>query len=139
MVAIIVGTHGNFARELIKTCEMIVGKKENIAAVTLEPGESADGLVEKYKNAIKDLDAKDGILFITDLFGGSPYNAACKIAMENDHVGVVAGVNLSMALEVFSSQDLPVEELIEIAQTSGKQGVMVFNKSDIMNSEEEDL
>lgn len=139
MVAIIVGTHGNLSKELIRTCEMILGKRENIAAVTLEPGESADGLVEKYKSAVKRLDAKDGVVFITDLFGGSPYNAACKIAIENDNIGVIAGVNLSMALEVFSLQDIPVEQMIEIAQTAGKQGIMAFNKSQIINNEEEEL
>lgn len=139
MVAIVVGTHGNFSRELIRTCEMILGKRENIAAVTLEPGESADGLVEKYKNVVKTMDAKDGVLFLTDLFGGSPYNAACKIAIENDHIGVVAGVNLSMALEVFNLQELPVEQIVEIAQAAGKQGIMAFNKSEIINNEEEEL
>ena len=139
MVAIIVGTHGNFSRELIRTCEMILGKRENIAAVTLEPGESTDGLVEKYKKAINSLDATDGIMFITDLFGGSPYNAACKVAMEKDNVGVVAGVNLSMALEVFSLQNIPVEQIVEIAQTAGKEGIRAFNKIDLMNHEEEDL
>jgi len=139
MVAIVVGTHGNFSRELIRTCEMILGKRENIAAVTLEPGESTDGLVEKYKKAAKSLDATDGIMFITDLFGGSPYNAACKIAMEEDNVGVVAGVNLSMALEVFSQQNASVEEMVEIAQTAGKEGIRSFNKMELMNHEEEDL
>jgi len=139
MIAIIVGTHGNLSRELIRTCEMIIGMRENIAAVTLDSGESADDLVEKYKNAVKKLDAKDGVLFITDLFGGSPYNAACKIAMENDNIGVVAGVNLSMALEVFNLRDLPVEQVVEIAQTAGKQGILAFNKRDVMNNEAEDL
>lgn len=139
MIAIIVGTHGNFSRELIRTCEMILGKRENIAAVTLEPGESTDGLVRKYKKAVKSLDAKNGVVFITDLFGGSPYNAACKIAMENDNIGVVAGVNLSMALEVFNLQNITVEQIVEIAQTAGKEGIMAFNKSDLMNKVEEDL
>ena len=138
MVAIVVGTHGSFSRELIRTCEMILGKIENIGAVTLEPGESADGLVEKYKNLVKSLDAKDGVVFLTDLFGGSPYNAACKIAMENDNIGVVTGVNLSMALEVFSSKDLPVEQIVEIAQNAGKQGIRFFNKSTIINNEDEE-
>ena len=139
MVAIIVGTHGNLSRELIRTCEMILGKRENIGAVTLEPGDSADGLVEKYKKTIKSLDGKDGVVFLTDLFGGSPYNAACKIAMTKDNIGVVAGVNLSMALEVFNLQDLPVGEIVEIAQSAGKQGIIAFKKIDVNNHEEEDL
>ena len=139
MVTFVVGTHGNFARELIRTCEMILGKLDNIGAVSLEPGESADGLVEKYRSTVKGLDAKNGVVFITDLFGGSPYNAACKIAMENDNIGVVAGVNLSMALEVFSSQDLSVEEIVEIAQLAGKQGIIAFNKNNILKNKEEEL
>ena len=139
MAAIVVGTHGNFSRELIRTCEMILGPRDNIAAVTLEPGESADGLVEKYRNAVKSLDSRGGVVFITDLFGGSPYNAACKIAIDNDNIGVVTGVNLSMTLEVINLQDLPVEQIVEIAQAAGKQGIVAFNKSDLANNEEEDL
>jgi len=139
MVAIVVGTHGDFARELVRTSEMILGEKENITSVALEPGDSADDLVAKYKRSIESLDTTDGIVFITDLFGGSPYNAACKLAITNDKIGVVAGVNLSMVLEVLTLQDASVEKIIEVAQIAGKEGIIAFNSRDIMNHEEEDL
>jgi PTS system mannose-specific IIA component len=139
MVAIVVGAHGNFSRELIRSCEMILGPRDNIAAVTLEPGESADSLVGKYQNAVNSLDSKDGVLFMTDLFGGSPYNAACKLAIGNDKIGIVSGVNLSMILEILSLQSLSVAHIVEQAQTAGKQGIKAFRIKDMSSEEEEDL
>ena len=137
MAAIVIGTHGKLAEALLRSCEMICGTRENIAAVTLEPGESAEGLVEKYKDALRKLDIKDGVLFMTDLLGGSPYNAACRIAMEVDDIGVITGVNLPMLLEVTNLGKLAVKEYVEVAQTSGTQGIQVFKRLNI--SEEEEL
>ena len=55
MFGIIVGTHGNFAVELLKACEMIYGKRDYIKAVTLVPGEKPIDIFTKYENAIKEL------------------------------------------------------------------------------------
>ena len=56
MFAIIVGTHGLFAEELVRSCEMICGEQKNVRAVTLVPGEGPDDVVKKYEEAIKELD-----------------------------------------------------------------------------------
>ena len=73
MFGIIVGTHGRFSEELVKSCEMICGEQKNVKAVTLIPGEGPDDVVKKYEAAIQEL--KDGgcdgsVLFLNDLFGG---------------------------------------------------------------------
>ena len=73
MFGIIVGTHGRFAEELVKSCEMICGEQKNVRAVTLVPGEGPDDVVAKYEAAIGELDCGGGVLFLNDLFGGSPY------------------------------------------------------------------
>ena len=66
MFAIIVGTHGLFAEELVRSCEMICGEQKNVRAVTLVPGEGPDDVVKKYKEAIKELDCSGGVLFLND-------------------------------------------------------------------------
>ena len=62
MFAIIVGTHGLFAKELVRSCEMICGEQKNVRAVTLVPGEGPDDVVKKYEEAIKELDCSGGVL-----------------------------------------------------------------------------
>ncbi|MBP2652779.1 MAG: mannose transporter subunit [Firmicutes bacterium] len=141
MAAIIIGTHGKLSEALLRSCEMICGPRENIAAVTLEPGESVEGLVEKYQAALRNLDVKDGVLFMTDLLGGSPYNAACRIAMEvdaeADNIGIITGANLPMLLEVLNLGNIKIKEYVEVAQTAGKQGIQVFER--LNTNEVEDL
>jgi PTS system mannose-specific IIA component len=127
MVGLIVCTHGKFSEEVVKASEMIFGKQKNIRCITFEPGESADGLVEKYKIAIEELDKKDGILFVVDLFGGSPYNAACRIVIDHDNMDIVTGVNLPMLLEIYGPREiLSVSELVDTAIQAGRDAVQSF-------------
>lgn len=142
MLAIIVGTHGKFAEELVKTCEMICGAAKNVRAVTLVPGEGADDLAKKYEAALKELDTADGVIFLNDLFGGSPYNAACRIAITESAYGIVTGVNLPMLIEMMGCQladaQLSIQEIMEKAVEAGKVGTQTFHLSTIKD-EEDDL
>ncbi|RII32169.1 PTS mannose transporter subunit IID [Clostridium chromiireducens] len=130
MISVIVGTHGMFSEEILKSAEMIFGGQENVASVTFKPGEGVDNLVEKYNEVINELDSKDGVLFMVDLFGGSPFNAASIIAMKHENMEIVTGVNLPMILEVLGSRDFSsLSELLEIANNSGKDAIKVLNKN----------
>jgi len=138
MIAIIIATHGKFSEELLKSSEMICGKQENTEYVTFIPGEGADDLVKKYENAIEKLDVKEGLLFMVDLFGGSPFNAASRIAITNDNIDIVTGVNLPMLLEVFVSRDFKsLDEVVTTAIDSGKESIKSFKLSFNDNVEEE--
>lgn len=143
MFGIIVGTHGRFAEELVKSCEMICGEQKNVRAVTLVPGEGPDDVVKKYEVAIAELDCEGGVLFLNDLFGGSPYNAACRLVMTNEKYGIVTGVNLPMLIEMASAQlvggDADIKELMEKAVAAGKNGTQTFHSSQIQEDEEDDL
>jgi PTS system mannose-specific IIA component len=135
MVAIIIGTHGSFSEEILKSSEMIFGRQENVSSVTFKPGEGPDDLVAKYKVELEKLDCKDGVLFIVDLFGGSPFNAAIRIVSENENMDIVTGVNLPMLLEVYGARSFSsIEELVSIGKQAGKEGIKslkeVFSKQD---------
>ncbi|MBQ7454275.1 MAG: PTS sugar transporter subunit IIA, partial [Selenomonadaceae bacterium] len=105
MFGIIVGTHGQFAPGIVQSCEMIFGKRDNLKAVTLMPGEGPDDVVAKYEQAIKELGNPDRVLFFNDLLGGSPYNAACRLVAGNENYGIVAGVNLPGLIAISALQD----------------------------------
>ena len=143
MFGIIVGTHGIFATELVKSCEMIMGEQKNVKAVTLIPGEGPDDVVKKYEAAIQELDCEDGVLFLNDLFGGSPYNASTRLVINNEKYGVVTGVSLPMLIAMAGEQlaygGADIKELMEKAVAAGKDGIQTFHASAIVGDEEEEL
>lgn len=134
MISVIIGTHGVFSEEILKSAEMIFGTQENIGSITFKPGEGIDSLVEKYSSLIEELDCNDGVLFMVDLYGGSPFNAASIIAMKNNNMEIVTGVNLPMILEVLGSRDFStMSELLAIAENSGKEAIKILTKSFLTN------
>ena len=140
MIALIISTHGSFSEELVKSSEMIFGSQTNVGVVTFKPGEGTENLVDKYNTLINELDCTDGILFMVDLFGGSPFNAASILALKNDSMEIVTGVNLPMLLEVFGSRDFSsLSELLAIAQSAGKESIKQFVKEINTNIEEDEL
>lgn len=130
MFAIIVGTHGRLAEEFVATAKMIGGVAPNLRAVTLLPGEGPEDVIKKYKKALEELDTTGGVIFLNDLFGGSPYNAAIRVIPGHDDYVAVTGVNLPMLLELITTQafmpDTTLAEALEKAVASGKAGVQVF-------------
>ena len=124
MIGLIISTHGMFSEELLKSSEMIFGSQEKVGCITFKPGEGIENLVCKYNELIKELNCDDGVLFMVDLFGGSPFNAASILAMKNDNMEIVSGVNLPMLLEVFSSREFSnLSELLELAKNAGKDSI----------------
>jgi PTS system mannose-specific IIA component/PTS system mannose-specific IIB component len=138
MISVVIGSHGIFSEEILKSAEMIFGTQENIGTVTFKPGEGIEALVEKYNKLIEKLDSADGVLFMVDLFGGSPFNAASILAVNQENMEIVTGVNLPMILEVLGSRDFSsLSELLEIAQNSGKDAIKTFVKESEIDIEDE--
>ena len=143
MFGIVIGTHGIFSTELLKTCEMICGEQPHVRAVTLVPGEGPDDVVAKYEVAIKELGSPARVLFLNDLLGGSPYNAACRLVVGNENYAIVAGVNLPMLIALISEQvtddgSLSIEELVGKAIDAGKDGVLPATYSSLNAATEDD-
>lgn len=146
MFGIIVGTHGRFSEELLKSCEMICGEQKNVKAVTLIPGEGPDDVVKKYEAAIQELQENgcDGnVLFLNDLFGGSPYNAACRLVISNESYGIVTGVSMPMLIEMISAQmaddGSDIKDVMAKAVEAGRNGVQTFHASSVADEEEDEL
>lgn len=94
---IVVSCHGNVAEEIIKSAEMIVGEIEDIFPVSFMPGEGREDLLEKYSNLLGS--AKDDVIFLCDVFGGSPYNAAFEYVFSYE-ADVISGVSLPLLIDV---------------------------------------
>ena len=146
MIAIVLGTHGKFSQEILKSTEMILGEQENVVSITFLPGEGTDVLMKKYEDVMKFLKCEDGVLFMVDLFGGNPFNAASRIVAKKENTDIVTGINIPMLLGVFSArEDSTVDELARIAISSGHTGIKSFKETlknsteNSKNSNEEEL
>lgn len=124
-IAIVIGTHGWAAEQLLKTAEMLLGEQENVGWIDFVPGENAETLIEKYNAQLEKLDTSKGVLFLVDTWGGSPFNAASRIVVDKEHYEVVAGVNIPMLVETLMSRDdnPTFDDLVAHAVETGREGV----------------
>ncbi|AEE91835.1 PTS system fructose subfamily IIA component [Tepidanaerobacter acetatoxydans Re1] len=120
MLGILIVTHSNFGKELLRSAELIVGRQENIETLGLEHGDSVEELYKKVKDSLKKLDRGEGVLILTDLFGGSPSNVTAAAMKENNiKVESISGVNLPMLIEALDLRNTTDLECIidKIIQT----------------------
>ncbi|MFD1449709.1 MULTISPECIES: mannose/fructose/sorbose PTS transporter subunit IIA [Oceanobacillus] len=105
MVGIIIASHGEFATGILQSGAMIFGEQENVKAVTLMPSEGPEDIRAKMEEAIASFDNQDEVLFLVDLWGGTPFNQASGL-MEGheDKWAIVAGLNLAMVIESYASR-----------------------------------
>lgn len=124
-IAIMMCTHGATAGPLLKTAEMLLGEQGNVGWIDFNPGENAETLIEKYQAKLTELDTSQGVLFLVDTWGGSPFNAASRIVTDKPDYEVIAGVNVPLLIETFMARDdnPTLDELIAIALEAGRAGV----------------
>ena len=104
MVGIIIASHGEFAAGIKQSGTMIFGEQEKVESVVFMPSEGPDDLQRKLQEAIAKVDSEE-ILFLVDLWGGSPFNQANKLFEEApEKRAIVAGLNLPMLIEAYASR-----------------------------------
>ncbi|MEG1004017.1 mannose/fructose/sorbose PTS transporter subunit IIA [Clostridium sp.] len=139
MVGIILASHGDFAKGILQSGSMIFGEQENVKAVTLMPSEGPDDIKAKMKDAIASFDNQDEVLFLVDLWGGTPFNQANSLFEEHkDKWAILAGMNLPMVVEAYGAR-FTSESAQEIAANiikTAREGVKV--KPEALEPEEEE-
>ena len=131
MIQLVVACHGRFAEELVNSAAMVFGEAEGVHAVTFMPGEGPEDLIRKYEAIMAEAGISDDVLFLVDLFGGSPYNAAIRVAAPTARADVLSGVNLPMLLELLDSRDdkSSVADLVKRAFTASMEGTKAFRNA----------
>lgn len=128
MVGIILASHGEFANGILQSGEMIFGKQQDVTAVTLQPSEGPDDIRAKMEKAIAAFENQDEVLFLVDLWGGTPFNQANGlIEGHEDKWAIVTGLNLPMLIESYASR-MSMETAHEVAAhitETGRDGVKV--------------
>ncbi|WP_294578647.1 mannose/fructose/sorbose PTS transporter subunit IIA [uncultured Thomasclavelia sp.] len=115
MVGIILASHGDFASGILQSGSMIFGEQKDVKAVTLQPSEGPDDLKAKMEAAIATFENQEQVLFLIDLWGGTPFNQANGlIDGHEDTWAIVTGLNLPMLIEAYASR-MSMETAHEIA------------------------
>lgn len=115
MVNIILASHGEFAEGILQSSQMIFGEQEQLVTATLMPNEGPEDLKAKYDAALESFGEDAEVLFLVDLWGGSPFNQANLIHEEiPERSAIVAGMNLPMLLEALGSR-MGMETAHEVA------------------------
>ncbi len=105
MIGVIVTGHGLFAYGLKKAVERIIGEQEKVAFIDFPIESSTEILSEALSAAIKETDQGKGVVFFTDLLGGTPFRTASLLSNEHDNVEVLTGINLQMLIEMLLERD----------------------------------
>ncbi|QJA06941.1 PTS sugar transporter subunit IIA [Thermosulfurimonas marina] len=124
MTGIVVIAHGNLARELAQVATFILGRGSGpLLPLDIDPSEAPEKIRERVAGAIKEADQGQGVLILTDLFGGTPSNFGLAF-LEEGRIEVVSGVNLPMIIKALQHQDLPPRELANLVTEAGRKSII---------------
>ena len=131
MTGILLVTHANLGAALIETCEFILGsEQENLAAISIDIKQDPESLRNKIKQGIKKVNCKNGVIILTDMFGGTPSNLSYAF-LEEGKVEVISGVNLPILLKAVNSRKkLEIKKLTATLIEHGKKSISLA--SDIL-------
>lgn len=128
MIGLVLVTHGNLAGEFKSALEHIVGPQEAVAAINIAANDDMEVKRSEIQNAVKEVDQGNGIIILTDLFGGTPSNIAISM-MQTEYVEVIAGINLPMLVKLASlRENTDVLAAAEKAQEVGRKYIHIASK-----------
>lgn len=125
MIGVVIVTHGKLAEAFISVTEHVVGKQSQMAAIGIEPEDDSEKSREQILQAIKNVDSGQGVVILTDMFGGTPSNLAISV-MKPEGVEVIAGVNLPMMIKLASVRGkVPLQDAVNQAQEAARKYINV--------------
>ena len=130
MVGILIVTHLHLAEALLSASDLILGHLEKVVPVSLDPSTSPDEARGQIAEGLAKLNGSDGVLILTDMFGGTPSNLSLSFLKEGQ-IEVISGVNLPMLIKVSQLRQNKYDNLREMAltlQRSGQQGITVASE-----------
>ncbi|KAA6404635.1 PTS sugar transporter subunit IIA [Candidatus Tokpelaia sp.] len=134
MIGLVLVTHGRLAEEFLRAVVHVVGPQEKFATISIDSNDDMDRRREDILAAIKQVEDGQGVIILTDMFGGTPSNLAIS-TMREGKVEIIAGVNLPMLIKLTSVRKTETMlEALRAAQEAGRKYINV--PSMILNNEE---
>ncbi|AXI53457.1 hypothetical protein SuNHUV7_08070 (plasmid) [Pseudoseohaeicola sp. NH-UV-7] len=128
MIGIVIVAHGGLAKEYMSAVEHVVGRQPGIRAIAIEADHDRDAKQTEICVAADAVDTGDGVVVVTDLFGGSPSNLSLRACKPEDR-RIIYGANLPMLIKLAKSRDLPVSDAVRAALEAGKKYIDSQNVS----------
>ncbi|PSU48057.1 PTS N-acetylgalactosamine transporter subunit IIA [Photobacterium frigidiphilum] len=124
MIAVILSGHGAFASGIEQAIHQIIGEQDQFRAIDFPVDMTTPQLETAMRTAINELDSNDGIVFLTDLLGGTPFRTASLLSQERQDIEVITGTNMQMAAEMLLERDeLTIAEFPKQALECGRRGI----------------
>ncbi len=128
MIGLLIITHCDLCKELINAAEFIVGRLEAVATIPINQTTDSEEIRKIIEEKITSLDQGQGVIILTDMFGGTPSNLSLSFLKE-EMVEVLTGANLPMVIAIAQNRmDLKLSELAEKAQEAGKMSISLAGK-----------
>ncbi len=120
MIGIVIVAHGGLAREYLSAMEHVVGKRPGTRAITIGPDDTRASKQDEINAAVAEVDTGDGVVVVTDMFGGTPSNLAMNACSCEDRK-VLYGVNLPMLIKLAKARELPLETAVDCALAAARK------------------
>ena len=128
MIGLVLVTHGRLAEEFLNALEHVVGRQSNIETISIGPEDDMEARRADILEAVSRVDDNDGVIILTDMFGGTPSNLAISL-METGRIEIIAGINLPMLIKLASARaDSNLAEAVEQAQEAGRKYIHVASQ-----------
>ena len=125
MIGLVLVTHGNLAEEFKNALEHVVGQQEAVETICIGPDDDMDRRREDIVKAVKDADQGNGVIILTDMFGGTPSNLSISV-MDTGEIEVIAGINLPMLIKLARvREDNDMQKSLQEARDAGKKYINV--------------
>ena len=129
MIGIVIVAHGGLAREYLSAVEHVVGPQTGIRAVTIEEDHDRAAKQAEICRAANEVDAGDGVVIVTDLFGGSPSNLSMPACIPQER-RILYGANLPMLVKLAKLRHMEVGEAAELAAEAGRKYIDCYAPGD---------
>ncbi|MDJ0612039.1 MAG: PTS sugar transporter subunit IIA [Rhizobiaceae bacterium] len=125
MIGLVIVTHGDLAIEFRKALEHVVGEQTLLETICIAADDDMEVRRNDIEAALKRVDQGNGVILLTDLFGGTPSNMAISL-MQESNVEVIAGINLPMLVKLAGVRKThSIEEACQISQEAGRKYIQI--------------
>ncbi|WMJ79307.1 mannose/fructose/sorbose PTS transporter subunit IIA [Clostridium sp. MB40-C1] len=126
---LIVCGHGDIAPGILNASNMIFGEQEGVFAVPFLNGEGTEDLKKKIEDVLAKSDDDNEVLFMIDVFGGTPYNIVAEHCYNKKNMDIITGVNLPLVLEALSLKNsVKLDEMVLLLSNSSKESFRVYSE-----------
>ncbi|WP_088310286.1 PTS sugar transporter subunit IIA [Novosphingobium sp. B 225] len=128
MIGLILVTHGKLAEEFVNAMQHVVGRQDAVATVCIGPNDDAELRRREIADAVKAVDSGQGVIILTDLFGGTPSNLAISL-MQAGKVEVIAGINLPMLIRLAKARGcMELKQAVTAARDAGRTYITIASE-----------